>query len=100
MGIEIVSHEYDADLLKDVRLGRCLGPACPLELPEGVRIAPKIYWETSTQLEAYLHQLPDTTNEWASASQASIHKRIIRVIPILKQHSLLREQLVNKEEEL
>ncbi len=98
VGIEIVSHEYDGDLLDEVRLGRCLAPACPLELPEGVRIEPKIYWKTSTQLEAYLHQLPDTTNKWASASQASIHKRVIRIIPILKQHSLLREQLVDQEE--
>lgn len=103
VGIEMVAPDGHRALVDGVRLGRCLGQAreqvtIPGEGPGGVSIVPKQNWKTSKRLEAFLHQQPDTTIEWASASQAAIHKRIIRAIPILEAHALVTEMLFHEED--
>lgn len=103
VGIEMVSPDGHRALVEAVRLGRCLGQArttttIPGEGPGGVSIVPKQNWKTSKKLEAFLHQQLDTTIEWASVSQAAIHKRIIRAIPILEAHALVTDMLFHEED--
>lgn len=103
VGIEMVTREGQRDLVDGVRLGRCLGKGpmgttVPSHEVGGVRLVPKQNWKTSKKLEAFLHEQPDTTIEWASASQASIHKRIIRAIPLLEEHALITDMLFHEED--
>jgi len=103
VGIELVTRGDHRELVDGVRLGRCLGHGqadSDLEnhAAGDVRLIPKQNWKTSKKLEAFLHQQPDTTIDWASASQATIHKRIIRAIPTLEKQGLVMDLLLHEED--
>ena len=103
VAIERVFPDGHRERVNEVRLGRCLehgssGTELPKHPTGDVCLVPKQNWKTAKKLKVFLHERPDTTIKWASATPAAIHKRIDRAILKLKVHGLVTERCFHEED--
>lgn len=103
VAIERVFRDGHRERVDEVRIGRCLehgsmGTELPNHPAGDVCLVPKQNWKTAKKLKAFLHEQPDTTIKWTSATPAAIHKRLDRAIRKLCVHGLVTEWCFHEED--
>ncbi|MDR4469797.1 MAG: hypothetical protein MRJ68_16125 [Nitrospira sp.] len=103
VAIERVFRDGHRERVDEVRIGRCLehgsmGTELPNHPAGDVCLVPKQNWKTAKKLKAFLHEQPDTTIKWTSATPAAIHKRLDRAIRKLRVHGLVTEWCFHEED--